>query len=1020
MHADLTGQTIGRYLVLRSIGEGGMGQVYAAYDTLTLRTVALKIVRPQLCKDSGQRTKVMERFLREAKVLARVSHPNIVAVYEVGMAATEDRPDERFPWLVMEWIDGGSLREWMDGLTQRPSLHEVLRIWKEAGEGLVAVHETGLIHRDLKPQNVLIGRQDRRIRIADFGLAGLVGLDASSHSLDESGTSPTRTGSRDLQLSEDGTIAGTLHYMSPEQYRGEPLSPRSDIYTFCVCLYEALYGEIPWAPFLDDESHLQTNEREWQPTFPARNAAVPRWLRTILIRGLAQRPQDRYQTMRELLQAIDAGEHRWSRLGARLSVAVTPLALLAGITLMVAGSVPRNEPACAASDEKWRGIWDAAVLENMEVKIGATRDETSIRAWDYVHEKVQSYRAAWSETYENLCTSRASLRSIAFDRQIACLDESRAHLRGLTSTWLQAEKLDLFAMSSAASSLPDLNACTEMRSDDQLFVATGGNLFNEKLARARQDFALFQGAARAGAGDVSTRAQLLTQEALALGDPHFAAELWYERSGLALERAEYFRARELVMQGQQLATRAGYSRLSSLFHAREVYLNAYLLRDFAVADELIAASKAALERAGASSELRRTHFRYAGIAMIAQNRLDLAVDWLTLSLQAALELHDTLAQSATRSNLGVAQYQRNQIHEAIEMESQALALAVHTMGPVQPNAILPTSNLALYRLVLGDFREGLETARRALEIEGKVLGERPVAMVRDQIWLAAHLAALGQYEESRNVLNEAAHEQGTAHRRGHPMAEWAIVRLGWLALAQDDLESADRFAQEGLMLTQNDVACDEGMRANVHRLAAEIALAKGEWQAAAQWIAKGKSFLRVGTGRGIRESIALDAASARVLLASDQVNAARDALAAAMAKQTQIFGDDHFSLSPFLLIESEVHLRRGDAQAARLAITRALANLQSSVEKASPVFLPYRFLLADLDVRACDTVNLRHDLDAINLAIADHQGQLSASRKSAQSQLHDLGAANCSKTRNALTPEQRNREISAALAHVAY
>jgi len=313
-----TSGRLGRFTILQQLGVGGMGSVFAAYDPQLDRKVALKILHRLAGTDRRQR----ERTLREARALARVTHPHVVSVHEV--AETEEQV-----YLAMEFVDGVTLRHWQS--CEPRSWRDVLRMYLLAGEGLWAAHQAGVIHRDFKPDNVLVGRQGIP-KVADFGIASLH-QSLEDHSLDpdvslrqESGRdlrfapeppeeSDLRT-SQDSRASLDSRHAGTLGYMSPEQRSGGRLNQASDQWSFCAALHEALYGHLPDAPAEPGARRHGAALKEVQVALPAQSEDIPPELHAILLRGLAQDPGQRFRSMAELLAAMWA-EHDQSPGAAR-------------------------------------------------------------------------------------------------------------------------------------------------------------------------------------------------------------------------------------------------------------------------------------------------------------------------------------------------------------------------------------------------------------------------------------------------------------------------------------------------------------------------------------------------------------------------------------------------------------------------------------------------------------------------------------------------------------------------------
>ncbi|WP_233278115.1 serine/threonine-protein kinase [Myxococcus stipitatus] len=285
------GTRLGPYVLGEMLGLGGMGVVYVAEDSRLGRKVALKLLRPAR---KGVEEERRGRLLREAQAMARVSHPNVLPVFELGSAEGRD-------YLAMEWVEGTTLAGWLR--EQEHSWEEVLEKFLAAGAGLAAAHREGLVHRDFKPANVLVGK-DGRVRVTDFGLVRR--WQAEAGPLDET----------ELILTRAGTTLGTPAYMSPEQRRGRRVDARSDQYSFCVALYEALQGERP-AQQKVDEAQPPSSSRLRPST-----GRIPEHVLSALSRGLSHPPAARFTSMEPLLQALSRSpgsrEWRWLGVGALL------------------------------------------------------------------------------------------------------------------------------------------------------------------------------------------------------------------------------------------------------------------------------------------------------------------------------------------------------------------------------------------------------------------------------------------------------------------------------------------------------------------------------------------------------------------------------------------------------------------------------------------------------------------------------------------------------------------------------
>ncbi|MGZ6126186.1 MAG: protein kinase domain-containing protein [Myxococcales bacterium] len=289
--------------MLEPLGAGGMGLVYSAYDAELDRKVALKILRPGT---GGAPEELRSRVQREAQALARLNHPNVTAVYEVGTFQGQ-------VFIAMELVEGSTLREWLR--ENRRTVADVLEVFIQAALGLSAAHRAGVVHRDFKPDNVLVGK-DGRIRVTDFGVARLEGRYGEAVNLPP-GNSPAMA-----PLTAPGAVMGTPAYMAPEQIEGKPADARADLFSFCVTLYEALHGERPFAGETLQEVRAEIAAGRVRP--PSAAARVPSWLRRALLRGLTYDRGRRFDSMDELLIAL-AGDPPVR--GRKIALAVAALAI---------------------------------------------------------------------------------------------------------------------------------------------------------------------------------------------------------------------------------------------------------------------------------------------------------------------------------------------------------------------------------------------------------------------------------------------------------------------------------------------------------------------------------------------------------------------------------------------------------------------------------------------------------------------------------------------------------------------
>ncbi len=387
------GTQIRRYVVLEKLRAGGMGVVYAAYDDQLDRRVALKLLAPD------------GRGTEEARHQAKLNHPNVVVVHDVDTFA--DRV-----FIAMEFMAGGTLREWLG--TPR-DWREVLRLFIEAGEGLAAAHALSppLLHRDFKPDNVLLDAHGHP-RVSDFGLAREAGQTA---------VTATAIGHR---------TAGTPGYIAPEQIRGgAPPDPRSDDFSFCVALYDALFGKLPFGT----EPHVTLPPL----TFP-RTSPVPGWVRSVLTRGLSERPEDRYPSTRALLHALRADPARRRR---NLALATLSLAVVGAAAASLVWLALRETPEQRAHRECVEraaaveaGIFGPA--QQSAISRAFTGAAPAHGAEDF--ERIRSRLAPEASSWRELSQSACRLKDPEARKQLeSCLEERRKTLQSISTLFASAD-----------------------------------------------------------------------------------------------------------------------------------------------------------------------------------------------------------------------------------------------------------------------------------------------------------------------------------------------------------------------------------------------------------------------------------------------------------------------------------------------------------------------------------------------------------------------------------------------------
>jgi serine/threonine protein kinase len=312
---------IGRYTVLGPIGQGGMGIVVRALDPQLRREVAIKLLRPGR---GGLAEEMQARMLREARAMAALSHPNVVPIYDIG-------EHDGGLYIAMQFLAGANMSGWLR--REKPPWRRVLGVFRAAGRGLAAAHTAGLVHRDFKPANVIVG-DDGRVRVVDFGLAR-----AFDEAVDDDGDDDDGHGLGGI--TRPGIMVGTPAYMAPEQFSGALADARADQYGFCVAFYEALYGRLPFTH--DGMRALVAAKRAGRVSPPPKDTDVPSALWSVVSRGLQADPTKRFAGMPDLLRELrriseaSEVERPRSRRPAVVVLAFAAVAVLAAVLVLWLG-----------------------------------------------------------------------------------------------------------------------------------------------------------------------------------------------------------------------------------------------------------------------------------------------------------------------------------------------------------------------------------------------------------------------------------------------------------------------------------------------------------------------------------------------------------------------------------------------------------------------------------------------------------------------------------------------------------
>ncbi len=753
------GATLGRYRVGEQLGSGTMGVVLAAIDPALDRKVALKLVRPDPASDS---TAARQRLLREAQSMARLAHPNVVTVYEVGTVG-----DHVF--VAMEHIDGCNLADWLK--QSRRSQREIVDAFAAAGRGLAAAHAAGIVHRDFKPANVLVSA-DGRVRVADFGLATSPVAPAESTAANPQAAAP-------IGITATGALLGTPAYMSPEQHEARPADARADQFSFCAALYEALYGELPF----EGEGYLAYAHNVIAGTLrPApRGSRVPNRLRRILLRGLSTQPDRRYPAMSALLADLDratSAPRRRIALGAAGLVGAGALAFL-----LLAGRDEAPDP-CAAADRPAAALWNPTVRGQVEAafKSSATNDAAGAfaRLDRAMSQRVRLIRAMHREAC--LATEvRHQQSQVLFDRRLECLADRGEEVAAFTAVFAGGDASVVERALQATLSLPPVEQCA-----NPLVVMAAVPPPADPAARVRvQELGpvLARAMALEYAGkwtEAAKETESVAAQADAIGYAPLRARARYQLARILGKLDDYERCAAQLRLAADLAAAAHDDVL--LAHVW-ILLHGTIGYEMSKPDEAKALEPvitAAIVRAGNTAELLGLFENSLGTIALGAGDFPAAA---THFLDARRHLEEAFGKddptvAELQYHAGLALEDGGRFPEARQALEGALATRIKLLGP--EHLAVGQSYKALGGLVdaMGGTEEALELFRRAEAIFAKTL---PPDHQQRASALSSIAIQLDQLDRSGEAL--PLHLRGIAilekKPKGHEIAlSFALTALG--------------------------------------------------------------------------------------------------------------------------------------------------------------------------------------------------------------------------------------------------
>lgn len=739
------GESLGRYVALDTLGSGGMGIVLSAYDAKLDRRVALKLLHPHTQTDPENHA----RLIREAQALAKLSHPGVVSVYDVGEIRGQ-------VFIAMEFIDGPNLRRWTHDAERSPA--QVIAVFRDAARGLIAAHDAGIVHRDFKPDNVLIGPAGRA-HVTDFGLAlesheVVPGMSASSRS-----ASPASASAR---LTETGMVMGTPAYMPVEQHAGKPTDHRSDQFSFCVSFYEALYGVRPFSGTNATELCLSIKRAEIPP--PPPGVSVPRRVHRAIVKGLAVKPDGRHPSMRALLRAITAptrNRRTWIFGG------LGGLAIGAGV---VALAEPEARP-CTSFQGTIEEVYGSEEESAIQTAFESTKLAYASTSFEATARTLDTFTKNWATGAAEAClaTERGEQSDHMLDLRMNCLDRARSRLTATVEVLRQGSKDVVSHGVALASSQAELELCADLEALQRTSVLPKDA--DEADEAATLFAALDRIEAMRGAGKKEDAKMLFSDYEARLAQTSFppvVAQAAWVRGRLegtdnkATDAIEHFKRAYLVSLEHGMDGLAANAASSLGFYHSEFQV------DFDQADHYLRVATALAKASGSAhvqasvagnlAALRTRQSRYDDAAAAARAGLALAKSPKSPRPLVIAEAYVSLAHILRL---------RDGPKAAVPMLLEARDHVLKELGSTHPVLVRIYSEQAGTARELGDYDEAFVHGTAALEQARAAYGEGSLDEAYELANLATIAGSLGRKHESLDMLARVdevfAREQGETH-----------------------------------------------------------------------------------------------------------------------------------------------------------------------------------------------------------------------------------------------------------------
>jgi len=765
---------IGRYTVLEELGRGGMGVVYRAHDPKLDRAVAIKLVRSGRSTTSDAR----DRLAREARTLAQLSHPNVVEVFEIGMHDGQ-------LFIAMELVVGNDLRHWVTASDR--TVEQRVAMMVQAGRGLAAAHSAGLVHRDFKPDNVLVAT-DGRARVLDFGLA------RAPASASSAGVPAGDLQVADDRLTQTGLAMGTPAYMAPEQFLARGDDARMDQFAFCVTLFELLAGKRPYTGATFEALATATAT---EAIDEERAAQIDARLSRILRRGLRANVDARYPDMETLLAALTAATQRGT---GRRYVALGALALGLGgaVAAMSTGDDAETCPDAAANAQR---VWGGARRSELQAAIEATSLQYAPAVWAEVDRRAQAYAQQWGTARTNTChAARSDAANVG--ATVDCLERQRRFAEQSLDMLAAVQGPSIHNAPRIVSGFPTADQCDDGTTTPAPIGEAVHNDLQQALTRARTSLGL--GLYAAGLDTTDALLGRLPTDT----SPGFVASVHLVRGRLLLGAGKMLQAADAFERAYFAASDAAQFDLALRGATRIAETSAVgYERRWTWARH----AAAALARHGTDAELSA---RYDA-SMCALERDSGAVDDAIRLCEAALQHHEGTnpeAEIDALRKLASVAVADDDPARAYALRQRAVTLAETTWGQGHPVVADAFGDLGTAALGVGQPDEAEALGRRSLSIRQQTLGpDHPdVALSLDLLASVAH--AQGDFQRARKLAEQGLALRTAAFGGTHPLIARSLYAR---ALAEEKLKRFD----DALKTMDRVAAIDEALHPlNIDRI----------------------------------------------------------------------------------------------------------------------------------------------------------------------------------------------------------